>query len=879
MSDQLHFIALDGRTGLPSHWQQYLGPFNTGASGAADGDVDNLPTMLIHSVTGHASPEPPTFSDAQEVMSYRLAMAALSSVDAAVSVVEVTVPDHPVVFVNAAFCSLTGYDRSEALGRNCRFLQHASTDRAALALIRESIAAGRPVQTVLRNQRRDGTSFWNALKLVPLAQDDGRVTHYVGFQHDLSDWALPAQVVLSMDEMGASRALARFEHAMTAALREQASGRHRWVLAHLRATSNPIASDVALPLSQREAVTSGLRPFLSVGAALHFAPGGSVAVLVPIAGDQTPSEVVTPLLQAVQAVWPCRAGMAELGVDGTDAETLLTQARLACNRAVEESAKTPCYAAEVRNLADLRTQQLLRDVRGALECGQFRLVFQPVVELANGELRGFEALLRWRHPELGQVMPGEFIAQLERMPEMGRVTRWVLTTALEHLGRWCTALGRSLRMAVNLPAELLLDDDFTLFALAELDRQQINPRQLELELTERSLANANGPAVTRLRELHGHGVQIAIDDFGTGWSSLAYLAQLPVTTLKVDQQFTRGVTFNRADAAISRMTVELARGLGLRCVVEGIERPGQVHFFSDLRCHEAQGYLFAKPLEVEAVDRWMLAPTPFIAPDLQSGSAAPGVRHLLILDDEENVLRSLRRTLRPAGFQIHITTSPEQAFEILALHPVGVILSDQRMPGMTGTEFLRRVKDKYPLTRRIVLSGYTDLQSITEAINQGAIYKFLTKPWSDTDLLATLETAFAEFELGAENQRLHDELQQAHRRLGDVLVAQGQRMSHGETALDVMHAALSSVAVPVMGLDSAGALMMINEAAERLFAPAVALLGEPASQLLGFEPTRDQGESRRCMVLGHRSYAVHCTALVTCGQDQGLMLTFLEGQP
>jgi EAL domain-containing protein (putative c-di-GMP-specific phosphodiesterase class I)/FixJ family two-component response regulator len=528
--------------------------------------------------------------------------------------------------------------------------------------------------------------------------------------------------------------------------------------------------------------------------------------------------------------------------------------------------------------AEPRAQRLLRDVRGALESGQFRLVYQPVVDLVSGELCGFEALLRWTHPELGQVLPAEFIAPLERMPEMGPVTHWVLDTALGQLQRWSATLGRPLRMAVNLPAELLLDDDFTRFALAALDRHHVNPRQLELELTERSLATANGPAVSRLHELRSRGVQIAIDDFGTGWSSLAYVAQLPVTTLKVDQQFTQGVTSSRADAAIARMTIELARGLGLRCVAEGIESPGQLRYFADLRCPEAQGFLFAKPLEVDAIDRWMQAPAPYVPPALRTPGAVVGARHLLILDDEENVLRSLRRTLRPAGYEVHVTSSPTQAFEILALHPVGVILSDQRMPDMTGTQFLRRVKDRYPQTRRIVLSGYTDLQSITEAINQGAIYKFLTKPWTDADLLTTLETAFTEYEMAAENERLHDELQRAHQRLGETLVAQGQRMSQGETALDAMHAALSSVAVPVMGVDSNGDLMMINAAAERLFEPAVAMLGEPASQLLGFEPARDTGSGRRQLALRDRSYAVHCTAMVTRGHDhdRGLVLTFLE---
>jgi PAS domain S-box-containing protein len=595
------------------------------------GRADNLKTMRPQSIAMQTSNKPPAAIGAPEAMNFRLAMEALKSVDAAVSVVDVTAPDQPVVFVNAAFSSLTGYDPSEVLGRNCRFLQHAGTDRTAVAQIREGIAAGRSVQTVMHNRRRDGSTFWNALKLVPLVEDDGRVTHYVGFQHELSDWALAAQIVLSMDEADAGDALARFDQSIATALREQASGRERWVLALLRGTVQGACADLPLPLAQRVSVTRCLRPFLLGGAAIHFPPGATVAVLVPVGDDQMPLSVVAPLLETLQTVWPCRAGMAELGVDGPDAQALLAQGRLACDRAFEQASEEPCYAEEHRDASDRRTQQLLRDVRLALASDQFRLVFQPVVDLANGELKGFEALLRWVHPVLGPVMPGEFIDRLERMPEIGQVTQWVLRTALGHLGRWTSALGRPLRMAVNMPAELLLDDVFTLFVLSELDRQQINPGSLELELTERSLARSSGPALTRLRELQSHGVPIAIDDFGTGWSSLAYLAQLPVSTLKVDQQFTRGVSFSRADGAITRMIVELADGLALRCVAEGIETPGQMRYFADLGCQEGQGYLFARPMEVDAVDCWMLAPAPFIAAELPPVASAVTARHLLNL--------------------------------------------------------------------------------------------------------------------------------------------------------------------------------------------------------------------------------------------------------
>lgn len=809
----------------------------------------------------------------------RLALQALMCIDAAVSIADVRAPDQPLVFVNDAFCRLTGYARHEVLGRNCRFLQPAGADRSAAVRVGQAIRAGNRVDTVLPNQRRDGTGFWNALQLVPIKDARGQVTHYAGYQHDWSERTLSAEAAIDMEAQNPRQARERFFHTVAQASREQAARRRRHVLIVLRNDLPCSDASGLMPLPLRMSISVLLQPMLVDPACLYF-PGGTEAnVLAPVRDDQTPGMVAEALLDLVRLLWPCRAGLSEPTRDGISPEALLAVAGQACERVLEKPGRLICWPEHERDAKEQRSRQILRDLRGALAAGQFRPVFQPVVALATGELTGFETLLRWAHPTLGEVMPGEFIAQLERMPEIVEVTRWIVVQALDNLVRWDERLGRALRIAVNVPAEVLLDDRFVSFTLAELQRHDINPRQLEIELTERSLACADGPAVTRLHELRSHGVLVSIDDFGTGWSSMAYLAQLPVDTLKVDLQFTRGVTHSRADAAIARMTVELARGLGLRCVAEGIERPGQQRFFNDLRCAEGQGYLFAPPMEVAAVDHWMVAPTTFGEPGCASADAPEAERHLLILDDEENVLRALRRTLRPAGFKIHIATSPDQAFEVLALHPVGVVLSDQRMPLMAGSEFLRRVKDLYPQTRRIVLSGYTDLQSITNAINQGAIYKFVTKPWNDAELLALLETAFVEFELGAENRRLQGALQEANRRLGETVQAQGQRMSHGETALDVMHAAIAAVAVPVLGLDPAGMLVMINAAAELLFAPTLPMLGEPVDGLLGFDPATNSPGSAQYLSLAGRMYSVHCTPMTSGGRALGQVLTLLEQRP
>lgn len=259
-------------------------------------------------------------------------------------------------------------------------------------------------------------------------------------------------------------------------------------------------------------------------------------------------------------------------------------------------------------------------------------------------------------------------------------------------------------------------------------------------------------------------------------------------------------------------------------------------------------------------------------------SSTPGrpesARHLLLVDDELNVVHSLQRALRSAGMTIHTATTPARAFELLAQYPIGVVLSDQRMPEMTGSEFLKRVKTLYPATRRIVLSGYTELQSITAAINQGAISKFLTKPWNDDELLQALQSAFEDYELAVENHRLQGELSVTNRRLEVALRQQSVRLRHGESVLNAFQLAVGALPVPVIGVDAEGDLVLINTAAADLFADATPVLGEPVFPWLGLDCLAAQASSKRLEYAGRR-FAVHAQAMAGGEVGRGLMVTLI----
>lgn len=215
-------------------------------------------------------------------------------------------------------------------------------------------------------------------------------------------------------------------------------------------------------------------------------------------------------------------------------------------------------------------------------------------------------------------------------------------------------------------------------------------------------------------------------------------------------------------------------------------------------------------------------------------------RVLLVVDDEENILRAVVRLLRRDGYAVLTATGGQQGLELLAQHPVGVILSDQRMPGMTGSEFLERAKALRPQTVRLMLSGYTDLQSVTDAINRGAIYKFLTKPWDDELLRANVREAFEQYELRTERDRLAGELHALNQQLAASNLGLHERIDSQERELDLRHRLLElsreileHLPVGVLGISDEGNVAVANSMAHTLVGQSPgALLGHSAAQVL-----------------------------------------------
>ncbi len=324
-------------------------------------------------------------------------------------------------------------------------------------------------------------------------------------------------------------------------------------------------------------------------------PGSAARAL-----DRIRSSFSQPIeIDGTLLVISCSTGVATAETGRVTADELLRHADLALYQAKRQGRGQQVYWQPDLGEAVANRLQLEADLRVAVEQNQLVLHYQPLVDLGTGQLRGFEALVRWNHPRRGLLMPLEFITIAEESGLIIEVGEWVLRTACETAAGWArlTPERPSLEMSVNLSARQLADPNLTDVVSAVLDDTGMDPRMLVLELTESVLVNKADRATEALARLGERGIRLAIDDFGTGYSSLAYLQQFPVDIIKIDRAFVNTITGIELPPLVRGM-IDLSGNLGAVCIAEGIEDPVQVSALQGAGCDLGQGYLFSRPIDV-----------------------------------------------------------------------------------------------------------------------------------------------------------------------------------------------------------------------------------------------------------------------------------------
>jgi diguanylate cyclase (GGDEF)-like protein/PAS domain S-box-containing protein len=351
--------------------------------------------------------------------------------------------------------------------------------------------------------------------------------------------------------------------------------------------------------------------------------GDEFALLLPGAQLEAAAAVAAKILRVLQPEfthgrqsWNVGAsiGITLYPDDGGSVEELLSNADLAMYRAKQLGRNTWCFF-EQRMTEQLRERSLLqRDLAHAIERGQFELVFQPRVSARDGHTTGFEALLRWRHPERGLVPPDLFIPLAEESGLIVAIGEWVLRQSCAQACRWRSVGAPGLTLAVNVSTHQLRQAGFAASVQQALLDTGWPAGRLELEITETALMQDPPEAAALLHRISALGVRFAVDDFGTGYSSLAYLKTFPLHRLKVDRSFVQGLHDEGSDRVIASSIIALAHALGLHVTAEGVETPAQRDFLLERQCDELQGYLFSAPLPAAQCDAWLSSVVPASAP-------------------------------------------------------------------------------------------------------------------------------------------------------------------------------------------------------------------------------------------------------------------------
>jgi diguanylate cyclase (GGDEF)-like protein/PAS domain S-box-containing protein len=666
-----------------------------------------------------------------------------------------------IVMVNKQFEILFGYDRGEVVGRQlamlipARFIRHREHhDEYLRNPNKRHMGQGRDLVAL----RKDGSEFPVEISLSPLDTPEGViVSAAIRDVTERKRYEAQLEYQANYDELtGLSNRnllLDRLKQALPYAERH---GREVAVLFinldHFKFVNDSLGHNVGDGLLKvvAERLATCVRPDDTVAR-----QGGDdfIIVLADLATGQDSVLVAQKIQNAVSQPLDleghdlkvsCSIGISIHPKDGKDIQTLLKNAELAMFRAKEHGRGIFQFFTDELHDRVVGRMTMERSLRRALKNDELSLHYQPQLELATGRVIGVEALLRWQSPDVGSVSPATFIPLAEETGLIIPIGEWVLATACRQNRLWQDAGFAPLVMAVNLSPRQFGDPGLIHTIAGVIRDSGIKSHYLELEITEGMVMRDVETSMAMLSDLKRLGAQLAMDDFGTGYSSLSHLKRFPFDKLKMDISFVREVTYDPGSAAIAKTIIAMAHNLELKVIAEGVETEGQLNFLRTHRCDEMQGFYFSRPLSAGDFEQLLRERRRLIFPE---GGSHHSEKTLLLVDDESPVIQLLSRVLKVDGYRILSTTDPRQGFELLATNRVNVVLCDLRMPGMSGSEFLGKISRLYPATVRIAISGYADMAMVTEAINQGAIYKFLTKPFTNTVLRQVIASAFEKFEL------------------------------------------------------------------------------------------------------------------------------------
>ncbi|MBN8895783.1 MAG: EAL domain-containing protein [Rhodanobacter sp.] len=556
----------------------------------------------------------------------RVAAEALASIAEGVVIADA---QQRITSTNAAHTELTGFSSLALQGRRLGDTRRLPDGRALPKAIWDEVAAGGNWIGEVLSTRADGTTYPEHLSLSAIRNGDGQVTYYVAVCTDIHEAKANQRRLEHLarhDPLTGLVNRTEFERHCSEAIALAERERLAVVVLFIDLDAFKIVNDsYSHAIGDRLLVKVGERISrqLSDGDVAGRIGGDEFTVLLPrLSLREDARAIVNRLLATLseplvlddyEVVLTASIGVAGYPLDGNDAAALIANADAAMYAAKTEERNAFRFYTPMMHADNRRRLQLATELRQALSRGEFDLVFQPSIELRTGRIVAVEALLRWQHPERGEVLPGEFIPVAESLGLIRRIDEWVLQATCAQIQAWDLAGVPPIRVAVNISARWFGHPSFVDGVSRTLQSRRVSPHRLLLEITESAMLRLGDDTQRTMQTLDMLNIDVAIDDFGTGYSSMAYLKLPAVTYLKIDRSFVTGLPGDANDAAITEAMLAMSRSLGLVTIAEGIETEAQHEFLLRAGCVEGQGYLYSYPLQPDEIQA-------LLSPNQQNGS-------------------------------------------------------------------------------------------------------------------------------------------------------------------------------------------------------------------------------------------------------------------
>ena len=543
--------------------------------------------------------------------SLQISSRALDAATNGIWIADVRFSDMPLIYVNPAFEKMTGYLATEVLGKNCHFLTQDDCDENKLSEIRDAMNVGIEIEQEIKSFRKDGAEFLVDLKLSPVKDDMGLTTHYVGIHQDVTEKKARILSIKHQAEHDSLTGLYNrhyFTEYVDELIKNSTLHNECFALIYLDLDHFKRIND-ALGHAMGDKVLCHVANAISkvnLNNCIQIRLGGDEFVIICPYADRTEiSNALNEIHKQINKIIKHKhlsisptvsIGVAFFPEDGKSAQALLKNADLAMYTAKLNGRN--CIEFFSPSMDALAKSELTLEIElnKALKNGDIYLEYQPQIDIKSGRLIGIEALARWEHKKLGQISPVDFIRIAENSGLINNLGHYIMSLACRQNSLWLKAGVHNVSIAVNVSAHQFKHVEFITNVKRVLDESGLPPYNLELELTESIVMRNTADVLVKLEDLRSIGIKLSIDDFGTGYSSLSYLRNFPIDRLKIDRSFINNATENKSSAAITKSIVMLGHNLGLDVIAEGVETKEQVVMLRKMKCDQAQGYFFSKPL-------------------------------------------------------------------------------------------------------------------------------------------------------------------------------------------------------------------------------------------------------------------------------------------